>query len=151
MSTLVHQSSPTRPIVCYTAGVWDLLHRGHLNMIRRSREMAGEGGLLVVGVVTDAGTEAYKGIRPAQDERTRLLAVAALPEVGAAFLQPGTDPSPVIRAVAACGACPDVMTHGDDWDRLKEGHETLEELGIAFRTIPYTPGISSTMLREAAG
>ena len=36
--------------VVYTSGSWDLLHVGHLNMIRRSREL---GDRLVVGVSTD--------------------------------------------------------------------------------------------------
>ena len=126
--------------VVYTAGVFDMLHIGHLNILRRS---AGWGDKLVVGVVTDEGTERYKGKRPVQDQWTRLEVVRALPFVDLAILQDGTDPSEVLKVIR-----PKVMTHGDDWEQLKEGHETLEQLGIRFVKLPYTPGISSTLLRE---
>lgn len=126
--------------VVYTAGVFDMLHIGHLNLLRRS---AGWGDKLVVGVVTDDGTERYKGRRPVQDQWTRLEVVQSLPWVDLAILQDGTDPSAVLEVIR-----PKVMTHGDDWDRLKEGHETLERLGIKFVKLPYTQGISSTLLRE---
>jgi bifunctional ADP-heptose synthase (sugar kinase/adenylyltransferase) len=60
-----------------------------------------------------------------------------------AVLQPTTDPTPVLERLR-----PDVMTHGDDWERLREGQETLERLGIEWQLVPYTPGISTTLLRE---
>lgn len=125
--------------VAYTAGVFDMLHIGHLNLLRRSAQW---GTTLVVGVVTDAGAERYKGHRPVQDERTRLEVVRALPFVDLAILQDGTDPSAVLEVIR-----PQVMTHGDDWSKLREGHETLDRLGIRFVSLPYTQGISSTLLR----
>lgn len=127
-------------IVCYTAGVFDLLHAGHLNLLRESARW---GDLLVVGVVSDAGTAAYKGRRPVQDEATRLAVVRALEVVDFAVLQPTTDPTPVLEMLR-----PAVMTHGSDWDRLREGHASLERLGVKYVTIPYTDGVSTTLLRE---
>lgn len=121
----------------YTAGVFDLLHRGHLNLLHASRAL---GDRLIVGVVSDAGAEAYKR-RPIQDQETRLQVIRALRCVDVAILQPTTDPTPILEAVR-----PDIMTHGDDWSRLREGHETLERLGIQFRLLPYTPGVSTSML-----
>jgi rfaE bifunctional protein nucleotidyltransferase chain/domain len=126
--------------VVYTAGVFDMLHLGHLNLLRASKKW---GDYLVVGVVSDAGTEAYKGQRPVQDEKTRLEVVRALGFVDLAILQDGTDPSANVTAIR-----PRYMTHGSDWERLQEGHETLEALGIEFVRLPYTSGISSTELRE---
>jgi cytidyltransferase-like protein len=127
----------------YTAGVWDILHRGHINFLRESAKL---GDVLIVGVVTDRGTEAYKHILPVQDHWTRMEQVRELPWVTFATLQDGTDPSANLRRFL-----PDIFTHGDDWDRLKQGHETLEDLGIEYRTIRYTPGISSTILRGQHG
>ena len=126
--------------IVYTAGVFDLMHRGHLNILRASKKW---GDILVVGVVSDAGTEAYKGQRPVMDEQTRLELVRSLACVDFAVLQDGTDPSDNLAVIR-----PHCMTHGDDWHQLKEGHETLERLGIAFVRLPYTPGISTTLLRE---
>lgn len=124
--------------IIYTAGVFDLLHTGHRNILRRSREL---GDLLVAGVVSDEGAAAYKA-RPLQDERTRLGNVADLRYVDFALLQATTDPSPILRLLR-----PWSMTHGDDWSRLLEGNETLAELGIRLILLPYTPGVSSSALR----
>jgi len=59
-----------------------------------------------------------------------------------AVLQDGTDPTAELERFR-----PDVFTHGDDWARLKQGHETIERLGIEYVSIPYTQGISTTQLR----
>jgi rfaE bifunctional protein nucleotidyltransferase chain/domain len=126
--------------VIYTAGVWDLLHRGHLNILWRSKAL---GDVLVVGVVSDAGTAAYKGRRPVQNVQARMEAVKRLGFVDVVELQHTTDPSENLYRFR-----PDVMTHGDDWSELLEGNDTLAELGIEFRLLPYTDGVSTTLLRD---
>lgn len=129
--------------IVYTAGVFDLLHTGHLNILERSRAL---GDVLVVGVVSDAGAEAYKGRRPVQDERTRRAVVESMSCVDLALIQPTTDPSPILGVLR-----PAVMTHGDDWDRLKVGQETVERLSIEWVLIPYTPDVSTTRIRARMG
>jgi cytidyltransferase-like protein len=125
--------------VIYTAGVWDMLHRGHLNFLWASKRL---GDVLVVGVVSDAGCAAYKGHTPVQNAQARARAVEGLGFVDAVVWQSTTDPTPELERFH-----PDVMTHGDDWPELKQGQETLRRLGIEWRLLPYTPGISSTLLR----
>jgi cytidyltransferase-like protein len=126
--------------VIYTAGVWDLFHAGHLQVLEASRRL---GDLLVVGVLTDDGAAAYKR-RPVINQADRLRIVAGLRCVDAAVLQPGTDPSPVLDALAALGLRPEAMTHGDDWRELREGMGTLERLGIRLELLPYGPGPGTT-------
>jgi len=128
-----------KPTVVYTAGVWDLFHRGHLNLLWQSRQL---GDILVVGVVTDRGVLAYKDKEPVDNLWERIGKIEDLPWVDMVMEQAGTDPSDNLRRIL-----PDVFTHGSDWERLKEGHDTLEELGIEYVSIPYTPGISTTILR----
>lgn len=135
-------------MIVYTAGVWDLFHTGHLRILERSKELAGEGGKLVVGVVTDLGAAAYKPTPPINSEHARLEIVDSIEIVDAVFLQPGTDPSPVLVALARVGARPDLMTHGDDWEHLRIGQETLERLGIDWKLLPYTPDVSTTEIRR---
>ena len=113
--------------VIYTAGVFDLLHRGHLHLLQKSAEL---GDILVVGVVSDAGAAAYKR-RPIQDQRTRMEVLDALWMVDHVVLQETTDPTPVLETLR-----PAVMTHGNDWARLREGHESLARLGVEWRLIP---------------
>lgn len=131
--------------IVYAPGVFDLLHEGHRNLLRRSREL---GDYLIAGVVTDEGTLAYKGRKPVQDERTRLGNVLDLGYVDMAVLQSGTDPTRTLITLDALGLKPDVLTHGDDWKELREGMHTLEQLGIEYVSLPYTHGISTTAQRE---
>jgi glycerol-3-phosphate cytidylyltransferase len=128
-----------KPTVVYTAGVWDLFHRGHLNILWQSRQL---GDVLIVGVVTDRGVVAYKDREPVDNLWERMGKIEDLPWVDMVMEQEGTDPSDNLRRIL-----PDVFTHGSDWERLKQGHDTLEELGIEYVSIPYTPGISTTILR----
>lgn len=134
--------------VIYTAGVWDLFHTGHLNILKGSKDLAGKDGKLIVGVVTDLGAASYKGKPTTINEHDRLRIVSAIQCVDAAFLQPGTDPSPVLRALASLGCNVEVMTHGNDWTELREGGDTLEELGISLHLLSYTPDVSTTVLFE---
>jgi D-beta-D-heptose 7-phosphate kinase/D-beta-D-heptose 1-phosphate adenosyltransferase len=127
--------------VIYTAGVFDLLHHGHRHVLKESRKL---GDRLVVGVVANAD---YKGITPVWPLEKRLIEVAGLPEVDLVLVQPGTDPSPVINRLDHLGLRPFAMTHGGDWDRLLEGHETLDTLGINWVTIPLVGDVSSTKIR----
>lgn len=126
--------------IIYTAGVWDLLHRGHLNILWESRRL---GHMLVVGVVSDAGCFDYKGFAPVQNSQLRMQVIRRLGFVDVVELQATTDPSPLLERYR-----PDVMTHGDDWTELRRGQETVKQLGIEWRLIPYTEGISSTVLRK---
>jgi rfaE bifunctional protein nucleotidyltransferase chain/domain len=126
--------------VIFTAGVFDLLHRGHLNMLWQSRQL---GDVLVVGVVSDGGCAAYKGRLPVENVQRRMQAVEKLGFVDAVLFQATTDPSPILERIR-----PDIMTHGDDWLELKVGQDTIDRLGIEWRLIPYTPGISTTLLRQ---
>lgn len=126
----------------YTAGVFDLLHHGHRHILKESADL---GNRLIVGVVRDAS---YKGITPVWNLERRLTEIMGLPEVDLALVQPGTDPTDVLLKLDYLGIRPYAMTHGGDWDRLKEGHGTLEALGIRWVQIPLVPDISSTHIRE---
>lgn len=126
----------------YCPGVFDLLHVGHLALLRRARRQC---ETLVVGVVSDDGTEAYKHHRPIQNQDTRMEVIRELRMVDFVVLQTTTDPTPQLDAIR-----PDALFHGDDWDRLREGQESLELMGIDFVKLPYTHGISTTALIERA-
>jgi rfaE bifunctional protein nucleotidyltransferase chain/domain len=132
--------APSPPRVVYTAGVFDMLHAGHVSILWRSKAL---GDVLVVGVVSDSGCAAYKGRRPSQNIQQRMEAVRRLGWVDVVELQHTTDPSENLFRFR-----PDIMTHGDDWDELLEGNDTLADLGIEFRLLPYTEGVSTTILRD---
>ena len=133
---------PRMPCVVYAPGVWDLLHRGHLNLLWASRQL---GDILIVGVVWDSGVHAYKGLYPTDNLQLRMRRIGQLGFVDVVVEQRTTDPTPELERFR-----PDILTHGSDWTGLREGQETLQRLGIEFVTLPYTADVSSTLLRRMA-
>lgn len=131
------------PKVVMASGVFDLLHRGHINLLWRAKQL---GDLLVVGVVSDAGCHAYKAVWPIQHQQLRIQIIERLGFVDVVLPQHGTDPTELLERIR-----PDVLVHGDDWSTLRAGQETVERLGIEWVLLPYTPDVTSTQLREAFG
>jgi len=44
----------------YMDGVFDLFHRGHLEAIKKVRQIAGVDGKVIIGVISDKDAESYK-------------------------------------------------------------------------------------------
>lgn len=68
--------------VVYCAGTWDLFHIGHLEMIRKARQHAAD-GILIVGVSTDKLVKEYKGVEPfvPYGERVRIIQALRFPDL----------------------------------------------------------------------
>ena len=128
--------------VVFTNGVFDLLHRGHVEYLE---EAAALGDRLVVGVNDDASVRRLKGpehpLVP-EDERAELL--AALECVDLVILFDEDTPERVIREVA-----PDVLVKGGDWalDAIV-GRDLVEARGGRVLTVPLRPGLSTTRIVE---
>ena len=92
----------------FTNGVFDLLHRGHIDLLR----VAGErGDRLLVGVNSDASVRRLKGeSRPVRAQAERAYMVAALGMVDAVVLFEQDTPLELIRALQ-----PDVLVKGGDY------------------------------------
>lgn len=133
----------------YSGGTFDLFHRGHVNLLRACREIAGD-GRVVISLNTDAFIRAYKGRAPVVSYEDRAVVVAAcryvdevVPNVG------GADSKPAIEAVR-----PDIIVIGSDWKgrnyhaQMGFTDKWLSERGIQLVYVDYTQGISSSMIRE---
>jgi cytidyltransferase-like protein len=121
----------------YTDMVADLFHYGHADFLRRAREL---GDTLVVGVHSDETVRGYKR-RPIMTEEERIPVVQACRWVDEVL---PAAPLVVTRAWIARHRI-DLVVHGDDLDQeqLMRMYRVPQELGI-LRTIPHTPGISTT-------
>lgn len=94
--------------VVFTNGCFDLLHPGHVSLIRQS---AAQGDHLVVGLNSDASVRRLKGPeRPIQNEQARALLLAALSGVDAVVLFDEDTPFSLIAAIR-----PDVLVKGSDY------------------------------------
>ncbi len=127
-------------IIGYTAGVFDLFHIGHLNLLKNAKGFCDK---LVVGVTVDE-LVAYKGkcaVIPFED---RIEIVRSIKYVDAAVPQYDMDK---LLACKKLGAS--VLFVGDDWyatDKWKEYEQKFDRENIKIIYFPYTKGISSTRI-----
>jgi rfaE bifunctional protein nucleotidyltransferase chain/domain len=129
--------------VVFTAGVWDILHVGHLNLLNRAKAL---GNVLLVGVLTDEAAERYKP-RPVMPFEQRIELVRALRMVDKVFPVHDTNATPLIAELE-----PDILVHGSDISHKpgwEIGQTWIREHGGQFVVLPYTEGVSSTGLKNA--
>jgi len=129
--------------VVFTNGVFDILHVGHVDLLRRAKEL---GDLLIVGINSDASTRRLKGpTRPINSERDRLALVSALESVDAAVLFEDDTPEQLIRALR-----PNIHVKGGDYRPadLPEAR-AVAEVGGRIEILPFVEGRSTTRLIES--
>jgi cytidyltransferase-like protein len=121
----------------YADMVADLFHYGHVEFLRRARQL---GDALVVGIHSDATVTSYKRT-PTMTMDERLAVVAACRYVDEVI----PDAPLVVSADWISRHRIDLVVHGDDAsdDQLMLMYRVPHEQGI-LRTLAYTPGISST-------
>ena len=126
--------------IVFSNGVFDLLHRGHVEYLRDARAL---GDRLVVGVNTDASVRRLKGPgRPVVAEDGRAAVLAALACVDLVILFAEDTPDRLIRDVR-----PDVLAKGGDWalDTIV-GREFVESYGGRVERIRLREGLSTSGL-----
>ncbi len=127
----------------YVIGVFDLFHRGHLELLKKAKKL---GDRLIVAINGDDMVSKYKR-KPIFNEEDRLAIISSLRLVDEAFIIRIFDNKKVMidRKV-------DIIVHGTDWDRdsyLKQIRVTesfLDENEISLELVPYTNGISTSDL-----
>jgi len=130
--------------VVYVGMCADLIHHGHLNIIKEAKKY----GEVVVGLLTDSAIASYKRL-PALSYEERKIVVENIVGVSKVIPQITLDYIPNIEKLK-----PDYVVHGDDW---KEGVQKqvrkgvinkLNEWGGRVVDVPYTKGVSSTKLHN---
>lgn len=123
-----------------TGGCFDLLHAGHVDLLRRARAL---GDHLVVLVNDDASVRGLKGLeRPVVPEHDRARLVGALSCVDTVVLFGESTPMSMLRRIR-----PDVWIKGGDHDAddLPEA-SVVRAAGGEVVTLPLLPGRSTTGL-----
>ena len=132
---------PRSEVVVFTNGVFDLVHRGHIQTLTVARGM---GDLLVVGVNSDASVRRLeKGTgRPFVGQADRAFLVAALECVDYVCLFDETTPTKLIGELI-----PDVLVKGSDYDITEvAGREIVQSNGGRVEVVPFAKGYSTTGL-----
>jgi len=129
-------------VIVFTAGIWDLFHRGHLRLLKRAKAF---GDVLIVGVATDRLAEEYKR-KPIIPLEQRMEIVEAVRYVDTVVDYDSLDVTALLKNLDI-----DVMVVGEDWGGFPEQKEYkiyLEQNNKKLIRIPYTQGISTTAIRE---
>lgn len=128
--------------VVFTNGVFDILHRGHVEYLSAAKRL---GDVLVVGVNTDASVRRLKGpLRPVVTQDDRAYILSQLDSVDAAVLFDEDTPLALITSLV-----PDVLVKGADYAVENiVGREVVEKAGGTVRTIEFVPDRSTTGIVE---
>lgn len=130
-------------IIGYTAGVFDLFHIGHLNVLRNAKSMCDH---LVVGVSTDELVYEYKAKRPIIPFLERVEILQHISYVDTVVAQEDMDKLKMLRRLKF-----DVMFVGDDWldsDKWNKIESEFNEHGVKIIYFPYYKGTSSTKINK---
>lgn len=138
LKAVVANAKRQRKTVVFTNGCFDLLHRGHLHILREAKAC---GDILIVALNSDRSVKALKGpTRPVLPESDRAELIGALEMVDYVVLFDEPDPYRLIETLR-----PDVLAKGGDWTSEKIiGSEVVEQGGGRVAVIPYLKGFSTT-------
>lgn len=128
-------------IVGYTTGVYDMFHIGHLNIIRRAKELC---DYLIVGVSTDELVQLEKKKTPIIPYKERAEIVAAIKYVDQVVPQIDKNKYGAWEQLHF-----DKMFVGSDWKgspQWEQYEKQFSAIGVEIIYLPHTDGISSTKL-----
>lgn len=135
--------------IVYTGGTFDLFHSGHVNLLKRCREVAGKYGSVVVSLNTDAFIQEYKGKPPVCNDAERKSVLLSCRYVDDVVMNVGGKDSRISIEMVQ----PDYILIGSDWAKkdyyaqMGFDQDWLDERGIGLIYVPYTKEISSTNIK----
>jgi glycerol-3-phosphate cytidylyltransferase len=130
-------------IIGYTTGVFDLFHIGHLNILKKCKNLCDK---LIVGVSKDNLVLKYKNKYPVIKETERLKIVESIKYVDHAIYQSSLDKFVNFKKYKF-----DMMFVGDDWyntKKWKELDKKFKLLNVKIIYLPYTKSTSSTKINN---
>ena len=131
--------------IVYTYFVLDIVHRGHLMMLKISKAIAWPEGRLIVGIVSDEAVLAKKGKTPILNFSERLELANSIQYVDAVVGQQDYTPYVNVKNIA-----PNILMESESHDeaQINEGKRLMRELGGRVIVMPYFHDQSSTLIKS---
>ena len=131
-------------LLVYSYYVLDIVHQGHIQMMRNSKEIAGPGGKLIVGILTDKAVMEKKKA-PTVPFKDRVELANSIKYVDLVVPQETYSPLPNLMNIR-----PDVHMESTSHDEgaINKVRQYMEGIGGRVVVIPYFPGYSSTEIKE---
>ena len=132
----------TNKKIVFTNGCFDLLHKGHRDLIKQSLSF---GDILIVGLNSDESVKRLKGeVRPIQNEVERKNALLNTGYVNEVYIFDDDTPLELIKLIK-----PDILVKGGDYTPNEiVGYEQVTSSGGEVKIVPLTPGFSTTATIE---
>ena len=132
----------TNKKIVFTNGCFDLLHKGHRDLIKQSFSF---GDILIVGLNSDESVKRLKGEdRPIQNEVERKNALLNTRYVNEVYIFDDDTPLELINLIK-----PDILVKGGDYIPNEiVGYEEVASSGGEVKIVPLTPGFSTTSTIE---
>ena len=132
-------------ILVYSYFVLDIVHRGHLMMLKNSKAIAGPNGRLIVGIVSDEAVISKKGKAPTLDFTERLELARSIKYVDLVVCQKDYTPYENIKHLT-----PDILMESESHSeaQIQKGKELMSDLGGRVMVMPYFPDQSSTIIKS---
>lgn len=130
-------------VIGYTAGVFDMFHIGHLNILKRAKEQC---DYLIVGVTTDELCYSRKQKYPVICEKDRMEIVHSIRFVDKVVPQITMDKLAVVKKYGV-----NVVFVGSDWrgtEAWNQYEKDFSKVGCSVVYLEHTDGISSSILRD---
>jgi rfaE bifunctional protein nucleotidyltransferase chain/domain len=122
-------------VIVFTNGCFDVLHRGHIEYLEKSKAL---GDKLIVGLNSDASVRVLKPGRPINSQDDRMAVLLALRWVDEVIIFDEPTPLQLIHRTK-----PDIITKGGDYKPEQVVGFTLVKQTII---IPFLDGYSSTRI-----
>ena len=130
--------------IVYSYYVLDLVHKGHLLMMKNAKAIAGEDGKLIVGILTDEAVMEKKP-KPILSFEHRIELASAIRYVDVAVAQETYSPLPNVLKIK-----PDILMESSSHDKetIEKAREVMDSIDGKVIVIPYFPAQSSTRIKN---
>lgn len=131
--------------IVYSYYVLDIIHKGHLLMMKNSKAMAGKDGKLIVGILTEAAVLEKKSEPPIISLDERIDIAESIKYVDVAVPQETYSPIPNVKRIK-----PDILmesaSHSEE--DIAEARKLVESYGGRIVVMPYYPLQCSTDIKK---
>jgi len=131
--------------IVYSYYVLDIVHRGHLLMMKNAKAVAGEDGKLIVGILTDEAVLEKKPKKPVLSFDERIELASSIKYVDLAVAQETYSPLPNVMKIK-----PDILMESSSHDEkeIEKAREYMESINGQVIVIPYFPSQSSSVIKN---
>jgi len=130
--------------IVYSYYVLDIIHKGHILMMKAAKELAGPDGKSIIGILTDKATMEKKS-RPILSFDERMEIAEAIIYADIIVPQDTYSPLPNVKKIRPT-ILMESASHTDE--AIKEARKVMKELGGEVFVMPYYPEQSSTNIKR---